>query len=71
MSKGFKPRDSLYFVEHPESGLQFSLCGHKATLKAPPLGTHFAGKSGRLDAATRVNALLQPEAGYEIVRRDA
>lgn len=68
---GFKLKDSVYTVEHPETGLQFSLCGSRATLTAPPLGTLFDGRSGRLDACTRVNALLQPEAGYEVVRRDA
>lgn len=70
--QNFKLTDSAYVVEHPETGLQFSLCGSKAKLKPAPLGTLFpAGKSGRLDTCLRILELLQPEAGYEVVRRDA
>lgn len=65
-------KDSVYTVEHPETGLAFSLCGDRARLKPRATATFFpATAEGRLDACTRVVTLLQPEAGYELVRRDA
>lgn len=65
-------KDSVYTVEHPETGLAFSLCGEQARLKPRDTATIFLGNAGgRLTACKRIVALLQPEAGYEIVRRDA
>lgn len=67
-----KLKDSAYVVEHAETGLTFSLCGSKPALKSPDTGSFFPGtRAGRLGACTRVVTLLQPEAGYEVVRRDA
>lgn len=70
--KNLTLKDSTYVVEHAATGLTFSLCGSKPALKPPALGTFFPGsRAGRLSACTRVVELLQPEAGYEVVRRDA
>ena len=67
-----KLKDSAYVVEHEATGLTFSLCGGKPTLKSPDIGSFFPGtRAGRLGACTRVVTLLQPEAGYEVVRRDS
>lgn len=68
--KNFKLNGSAY--EHETTGLTFSLCGDKAALKSPSTGSFFPGsRAGSLSACTRAVALLQPEAGYEVVRRDA
>lgn len=70
--KNLKLLDSAYIVEHEITGLTFSLCGESAALKSPHTGSFFPGsRAGRLSACTRIVTLLQPEAGYEVVRRDA
>lgn len=72
MQGRLKLKDSAYVVEHADTGLTFSLCGSKPALKSPSTGSFFpASRAGRLGACTRIVTLLQPEAGYELVRRDA
>lgn len=67
-----KLKDSAYVVEHEATGLTFSLCASKPTLKSPSTGSFFPGtRAGRVSACTRIVTLLQPEAGYEVVRRDS